>query len=233
MRVKTESGKVVSSHSSAWGASSFVTNARIDSRSWSCSSVKMKCLRRIRRRGHRCGARGEVCAAASARGAGGGDRRVSPDRRRVLVLRLHAVEGDAPARRATDRGAAHPGRARGRDGRPRRRRRAQAARRDHPRPRRLEPGALAREARGRGLPRAWPPRRRAARARRRRHAYRAKAGGRHGGPAADAADRRPGARRSRTTATPPRRRGPAGSSSSAVESWEWEMAQATPRSDPR
>ena len=46
MRWKTESGKVVSSHSSAWGASSFVTNARIDSRSWSCSSVKMKCLRR-------------------------------------------------------------------------------------------------------------------------------------------------------------------------------------------
>ena len=46
MRVKTESGKVVSSHSSACGASSLVTNARIDSRSWSCSSVKMKCLRR-------------------------------------------------------------------------------------------------------------------------------------------------------------------------------------------
>ena len=47
MRRKTESGKVVSSHSSAWGASSLVTNARIDSRSWSCSSVKMKCLRRV------------------------------------------------------------------------------------------------------------------------------------------------------------------------------------------
>ena len=46
MRLKTESGNVVSSHSSACGASSFVTNARIDSRSWSCSSVKMKCLRR-------------------------------------------------------------------------------------------------------------------------------------------------------------------------------------------
>ena len=45
MRWKTESGKVVSSHSSAWGASSFVDEARIDSRSWSCSSVKMKCLR--------------------------------------------------------------------------------------------------------------------------------------------------------------------------------------------
>ena len=45
MRVKTESGKVVSSHSSACGASSLVTNERIDSRSWWCSSVKMKCLR--------------------------------------------------------------------------------------------------------------------------------------------------------------------------------------------
>jgi hypothetical protein len=45
MRGKIESGNVVSSHSSAWGAISFVTNARIDSRSWSCSSVKMKCLR--------------------------------------------------------------------------------------------------------------------------------------------------------------------------------------------
>ena len=46
MRLKTESGKVVSSHSSACGASSLVTKARIESRSWSCSSVKMKCLRR-------------------------------------------------------------------------------------------------------------------------------------------------------------------------------------------
>ena len=33
MRVNTESGKVVSSHSSACGASSLVTNAWIDSRS--------------------------------------------------------------------------------------------------------------------------------------------------------------------------------------------------------
>src|SRR5215212_5744923 len=45
MRLKTESGKVVSSHSSAWGASSLVTNEWIDSRSWWCSSVKMKCFR--------------------------------------------------------------------------------------------------------------------------------------------------------------------------------------------
>ncbi|CAB4942661.1 unannotated protein [freshwater metagenome] len=41
MRVKTESGNVVSSHSSAWGASSFSTNDRIEARSSSCSSVKI------------------------------------------------------------------------------------------------------------------------------------------------------------------------------------------------
>src|SRR5260370_11493986 len=45
MRWKTESGKVVSSHSSACGASSLIAKLRIDSRSCSCSSVKMKCLR--------------------------------------------------------------------------------------------------------------------------------------------------------------------------------------------
>src|SRR3981081_1775252 len=45
MRRKTESGNVVSSHSSAWGASSLVANLVIDSRSCSCSSLKMKCLR--------------------------------------------------------------------------------------------------------------------------------------------------------------------------------------------
>ena len=44
MRRKTESGNVVSSHSSACGASSLSANARIDSRSCSCSSLKMKCL---------------------------------------------------------------------------------------------------------------------------------------------------------------------------------------------
>ena len=48
MRVKTESGKVVSSHSSACGASSLIAKPRIDSRSSSCSSVKMKCLRLAR-----------------------------------------------------------------------------------------------------------------------------------------------------------------------------------------
>ena len=45
MRWKTESGKVVSSHSSACGASSFATKRLIDSRSRSWSSLKMKCLR--------------------------------------------------------------------------------------------------------------------------------------------------------------------------------------------
>ena len=33
MRRNTESGKVVSSHSAAWGASSLATNERMDSRS--------------------------------------------------------------------------------------------------------------------------------------------------------------------------------------------------------
>jgi hypothetical protein len=42
MRRNTQSGKVVSSHSSACGASSRTANERIDSRSCSCSSVKMK-----------------------------------------------------------------------------------------------------------------------------------------------------------------------------------------------
>src|SRR3954470_22982100 len=42
MRSKTQFGKVVSSHSSACGASSFLQKLRIDSRSCSCSSVKMK-----------------------------------------------------------------------------------------------------------------------------------------------------------------------------------------------
>ena len=51
MRRKTESGKVVSSHSSACGASSFLAKARMDSRSWSCSSVKMKCLRLVSKSG--------------------------------------------------------------------------------------------------------------------------------------------------------------------------------------
>src|SRR4051812_3778297 len=42
IRSNTQFGKVVSSHSSACGASSFVAKLRIDSRSASCSSVKMK-----------------------------------------------------------------------------------------------------------------------------------------------------------------------------------------------
>src|SRR5215212_12204097 len=42
IRGKTRSGNVVSSHSSECGASSLTTKAWIDSRSCSCSSVKMK-----------------------------------------------------------------------------------------------------------------------------------------------------------------------------------------------
>src|SRR3954471_14362736 len=42
MRLKTQSGKVVSSHSSACGASSLRAKFRIDSRSCSWSSLKMK-----------------------------------------------------------------------------------------------------------------------------------------------------------------------------------------------
>src|SRR4051794_31459684 len=42
MRSNTQLGKVVSSHSSACGASSFSAKLRIDSRSASCSSLKMK-----------------------------------------------------------------------------------------------------------------------------------------------------------------------------------------------
>ena len=45
MRWNTQSGNVVSSHSSACGRSSLTTKLWIDSRSCSCSSVKMKCLR--------------------------------------------------------------------------------------------------------------------------------------------------------------------------------------------
>ena len=43
MRLKTESGKPVSSHSSEWGASSLLQKLWIDSRSASCSSVRQKC----------------------------------------------------------------------------------------------------------------------------------------------------------------------------------------------
>ena len=45
MRENTQSGNVDCSHSAEWGRSSLRTNARIDSRSCSCSSVKMKCRR--------------------------------------------------------------------------------------------------------------------------------------------------------------------------------------------
>ena len=62
MRVNTQLGKVVSSHSSAWGASSLVAKLRIDSRSCSCSSVKMKCLRFAPKSGFRT-----FCSAVAIR----------------------------------------------------------------------------------------------------------------------------------------------------------------------
>ena len=56
MRSNTQSGNVVSSHSSACGCSSLITKRRIDSRSCSCSSVKMKCLRWLAKSGLRTSA---------------------------------------------------------------------------------------------------------------------------------------------------------------------------------
>src|SRR5919202_1133667 len=51
MRLNTQSGYVSCSHSSACGRSSRSTNDRIDSRSCSCSSVKMKCRRWVPKSG--------------------------------------------------------------------------------------------------------------------------------------------------------------------------------------
>ena len=58
MRVNTESGNVVLSHSSACGVSSRKTNARIDSRRRSCSSVKIGCRRAAAKSGLRTAAAG-------------------------------------------------------------------------------------------------------------------------------------------------------------------------------
>ena len=58
--------------------------------------------------------------AARRRRARGGARGAAAGGRRVLLLRVHAVEGAAAPGRAARRGAAHPGRARGGDRRPRR-----------------------------------------------------------------------------------------------------------------
>ena len=44
MRLKTQSGKPSRSHSSEWGASSFLAKLSIESRRASCSSVRQKCL---------------------------------------------------------------------------------------------------------------------------------------------------------------------------------------------
>src|SRR3954447_23545405 len=71
--------------------------------------------------------------------AGGGARvRVGERRRRggrVLVLRLHAVEGALAARGVSARGTAHPRRGRGRDRRAGRAGGARPPQRGHPRPR--------------------------------------------------------------------------------------------------
>ncbi len=75
MRLKTQSGKVVSSHSSACGWSSFSTNDPIDSRRRSCSSVKMKWRRFDAKSGRMTGAAsaaGETAELIGSLSSGGG-----------------------------------------------------------------------------------------------------------------------------------------------------------------
>ena len=69
-------------------------------------------LRRGRDR-RRAGRRGVPPGALADGRAEGRARRAAPRRRRVLLLRVHAVEGAAAPRRAARRGAARAGRARG------------------------------------------------------------------------------------------------------------------------
>ena len=61
---------LLSSHSSACGASSFSTKRRIDSRSWSCSSVKMKCFLLALKSGFRTRLGRWPCGDPSARKVG-------------------------------------------------------------------------------------------------------------------------------------------------------------------
>ena len=122
-----------------------------------------------------------------------------------------------------------PGVREARDRRPRRGGRAEAPRRDHPRARRLEPGAVAREPGRDGRARRRPPRRRAQGARGRRHARGAPRRGRgHRQLAADPADRRPA--RGRAVDQPRGHHGEAGpraASRSSAAAWSGvEMAQA-------
>src|SRR5579862_1003405 len=112
IRSNTQSGKVVSSHSSAWGWSSLIAKRRIDSRSCSCSSVKMKCLRWEAKSGLRTSAVvmasdgtrvrglwgvGEVGAAALAHADGEPAARVDVEHAAVLLLLGDEEEGGVGA----------------------------------------------------------------------------------------------------------------------------------------
>ena len=131
----------------------------------------------LRRRGHRCrSCRGGVRGAPGRRRTRGGHRRAAPRRRRVLLLRLHPVQGAAAPRPGAGRGAAHPRRGAG-GRRPRRAGRARAPRRDHQPPPRRQPDAVARRPRHRARARPRADHRRAQRAGRRRDARRAASGG--------------------------------------------------------
>ena len=121
-------------------------------------------VRRHRDRG-RPGRRGRRRAARRQRPRGR-DLRTGACRRRVLVLRVHALEGPGAAGRAGRRGSARPrGAPRVRPGGPGRS--TGPARRGDPRPRRLGHGALARGPGHRADPGPRPARRRAPRGRRR------------------------------------------------------------------
>ena len=144
------------------------------------------------------GRSGEVCAGRLADGG----LEVAlveerPDRRRVLLLRLHAVEGAAaPRPSCSPRCGASPAPREAVRRRARRRGRAGAPRRGDPRPRRLEPASLARGQGHRAGARPRGARRRAPRRRRRRRAERPQGGRRqHRHDGGDAPDRRAARRR--------------------------------------
>ena len=123
------------------------------------------------------GPAGEVCAGRLAdAGPRGRHRRGAFRRRRVLLLRLHALQGAAAPRPGAGRGAAHPGRRRD-DRRPRRAGRLRAPRRGDQPPRRRQPDTVARRPRDRAGARPRADHRRAHRAGGRRDADRAARGG--------------------------------------------------------
>src|SRR3954452_24996065 len=106
---------------------------------------------RPRRRAGRGGLRGTTGRRRDA----GGDRRARPGRRRMLLLRLHALEGAAATGGRAGGGEAGPWRA----ARPRGAGATGGApppRRGGPRPRRLGPAALAGRTWDRPLPRQCP-----------------------------------------------------------------------------